>query len=576
MSQVNVASELAERPATQCPDCARTHSLRTLIPSPFQCIIARELMPTASETAAIREFVLETDAEIARRERDINRPRCEVVELRRRAEQHKAILAPIRRVPPEILAEIFLQLADIERFWGRSHNYYNDGEIFEKEYLTRPSLRTAPLIFGQISRKWRAVALSIPSLWNRISLKCTDKKMENNISLCNMWLKRSGALPLFFQFHRLIYFPSDVVSPKLVDDYRVLLRTILPHAKRWRSVDLENFPASSYKVLHDLLPNSVLVLEALSVRYDSREQPALVSTPWAGLHIAPKLRLLDFSSIRGAEIIVGGERPTFPWSQLTHIDVGDCSAYDCLRILGQALTAVACKFAVKHPSPLQHPPVSHSGLRTFKLKYDGDVFLLWSCLTCPLLSTLAIEKQVFSSNISLRGLPSFIARSGATIENFTLDSSSFDDTQFMASLTEMPRLRRLCVLEHGTGTQFTDAVWGSLTSNSPSPLVPDLESLRLEGATGFSHKSVVRMLESRVRTADSPADFVPKLKVVSITIFRNMSQSALSRLMEFEKFGLEIGVDVYSYNEEEEDGSEASDAESESEADGEESDEEDV
>jgi hypothetical protein len=210
------------------------------------------------------------------------------------------------------------------------------------------------------------------------------------------------------------------------------------------------------------------------------------------------------------------------------------------------------------------------------LEFDGDLFLLWSCLTCPLLSTLAIEKQVFSSNVSFRGLPSFIARSGATIENFTLGSSSFDDTQFMASLTEMPRLRHLYVLEHGTGTQFTDAVWGSLTSNSPSPLVPNLESLRLEGAIGFSHKSVVRMLESRVRTADSPVDFVPKLKVVNLIISRNMSGSACSRLMEFEKFGLEISVNVYPYSEEEEDGSEASDAESESEAEGEETDEEDV
>jgi hypothetical protein len=173
---------------------------------------------------------------------------------------------------------------------------------------------------------------------------------------------------------------------------------------------------------------------------------------------------------------------------------------------------------------------------------------------------------------SFHGLPSFITRSGATIENFTLDGSSLDDTQFMASLTAMPRLRRLAVVEYG-GTQFTDEVWESLTErpNLPPPLVPNLETLRLEGAKGFSHKSLLWMLETRVRTTGSPADFLPKLKVVDLSIFRNMSESAQMRLMEFKKFGLEISIDV-SCDEEDEEGSEASDVESESEAAGEEED----
>ncbi|KAJ7837088.1 hypothetical protein B0H14DRAFT_2183815, partial [Mycena olivaceomarginata] len=223
--------------------------------------------------------------------------------LRRRAEQHKAIIAPIQRVPPEIMAEIFLQLAAIQR-----------------KYLVMPVPHVAPLIFAEISRKWRAIALSIPSLWNCISLKCTDEKMQNNISLCSTWLERSGALPLSFQFYRP-YTPH--VPQEAVDRCQGLLKTILPFARRWRLLDLKGLPASSYDILHDLLPNSVPMLEIVSISHSWEQQPAFTSTPWAGLRTAPKLRFLYFDSIGQADIMVGGERPTFPWSQLTHIDVED-------------------------------------------------------------------------------------------------------------------------------------------------------------------------------------------------------------------------------------------------------------
>jgi hypothetical protein len=168
------------------------------------------------------------------------------------------------------------------------------------------------------------------------------------------------------------------------------------------------------------------------------------------------------------------------------------------------------------------------------------------------------------SNISFDGVPSFIARCGATIEKFTLGGSTLDDTQFMACLSDMPRLRHLRVREHETDPQFTDEVWESLTwrPDSQSPLIPGLERLNLDAAGDFSHKAVARMLESRVQTADSPADFVQKLKTVEFEIRRNLSRSACRRLTAFGEFGLDIDLEVM-FEEGEEYGSEASDAENE-------------
>ncbi|KAJ7349124.1 hypothetical protein DFH08DRAFT_864490 [Mycena albidolilacea] len=126
--------------------------------------------------------------------------------------------------------------------------------------------------------------------------------MQSNISLCSTWLERSGALPLSFQFYRP-YTPH--VPQESVNRCQGLLKTILPFARRWRLLDLKELPASSYDILHDLLPNSVPMLEIVSISHSWQQQPLFTSTAWAGLRTAPKLRFLYFDSIGRADINYG-------------------------------------------------------------------------------------------------------------------------------------------------------------------------------------------------------------------------------------------------------------------------------
>ncbi|KAJ7739673.1 hypothetical protein DFH07DRAFT_752170 [Mycena maculata] len=189
-----------------------------------------------------------------------------------------------------------------------------------------------------------------------------------------------------------------------------------------------------------------------------------------------------------------GEPLGFPWSQLTHICLEDCSLNDCHHILSQASTAIACTFDVTRSSSLEPTPVSHLHLQNLKLTSAVELRELWDCLTCSSLSTLYVEDP----QTHVHGLLEFLSRSGKTIEDFTLDSSALDDTQSLACLRNMPILRRLTVEEFGTGTQFTDRVCEALTLASEgtmSPLVPNLEYLHLIGAS-FSHRTMARMLES--------------------------------------------------------------------------------
>ncbi|KAJ7483482.1 hypothetical protein FB451DRAFT_991164, partial [Mycena latifolia] len=62
-------------------------------------------------------------------------------------------LSPLRRMPPELLGEIFSwTLPSVQEALGRRR--------FQDKH--------SPWVFTQVCHRWRAVALSTPSLWSQI------------------------------------------------------------------------------------------------------------------------------------------------------------------------------------------------------------------------------------------------------------------------------------------------------------------------------------------------------------------------------------------------------------------------
>ncbi|KAJ6525986.1 hypothetical protein B0H19DRAFT_908796, partial [Mycena capillaripes] len=70
-------------------------------------------------------------------------------EALKRVRQHHDILSPVRRVPPELVCEIFT--------WTVSSNDAAGEAIMV--------VKTPPWYLGHISRSWRHTALSFGSLW---------------------------------------------------------------------------------------------------------------------------------------------------------------------------------------------------------------------------------------------------------------------------------------------------------------------------------------------------------------------------------------------------------------------------
>ncbi|KAJ7669992.1 hypothetical protein DFH06DRAFT_1083616 [Mycena polygramma] len=87
-----------------------------------------------------------------------------------------SVLSPIRRVPPEIVCEIFS--------WTLPRTRRSAGEP--------PT--GAPWYLGQISGVWRQITLSLPSLWSSMAIIHTEDLHLQTSRRCP-WLRRSSSGP---------------------------------------------------------------------------------------------------------------------------------------------------------------------------------------------------------------------------------------------------------------------------------------------------------------------------------------------------------------------------------------------
>ncbi|KAK7007420.1 hypothetical protein R3P38DRAFT_3212521 [Favolaschia claudopus] len=93
---------------------------------------------------------------------------------------NQAIFSPVRRIPPEILSEIFSHLAPPTKDMG----FFVLMEQWDIGVTWFLSL---------VCRRWRAVALSMPSLWSLVVISATMP-----LSLVECQMKRSRKLQIYF------------------------------------------------------------------------------------------------------------------------------------------------------------------------------------------------------------------------------------------------------------------------------------------------------------------------------------------------------------------------------------------
>ncbi|KAJ6513020.1 hypothetical protein C8R45DRAFT_332248 [Mycena sanguinolenta] len=285
-------------------------------------------------------------------------------------EAHRALLSPIRRIPPEVLGEIFVHC------------------LSRDDPFIKAAVDCCPLLLTQISSNWRSVALATPSLWASIAVKLTTKSCLPKLDLIKEWIARSGSWPLSFCIEEFItkdYYDEGMITSTAV------LNLYAPHYHRWRAIRLQyqdwRIDTGFLGLPRDVPPQT---LESLHLARDF----------WQTAEYDQLSLMLSAPRLQNCTWVSNTEIGTFhaPFPQLTTLLLErPLVAEDFMRILCEGPKIELYQFfvlgsaAVSNLTPLASPFVLRHNLRSLDL--TADLFgPLFSQLELPSLTHISLRR----------------------------------------------------------------------------------------------------------------------------------------------------------------------------------------
>ncbi|KAJ6493320.1 hypothetical protein C8R45DRAFT_1212700 [Mycena sanguinolenta] len=232
-------------------------------PPGFRSTIASSLADVACYNIEIERLVAERDA------------------LKQYCDQCSSVLAPVKRLPIEILVEIFTLCSSTPRLFC---DWTQD--------VSDPVDQPHPMNLLQVCSSWYEIVVGTPSLWSNIKL---DFERITDEELIMAYLSRS--------LDRSQPHPLTMYVNSWQEDYCFL--ELLRNAPRWRMVDLcIDFDGEHPHVLRSHVPGNLPLLERLELGGDCADLDIFET--------APKLAHVMLSN-------VVDPLPKLPWSQLREL-----------------------------------------------------------------------------------------------------------------------------------------------------------------------------------------------------------------------------------------------------------------
>ncbi|KAI5900365.1 uncharacterized protein SCHCODRAFT_02661889 [Schizophyllum commune H4-8] len=413
-------------------------------------------------------------AQIATLQKDLDAVREQVA-------LHRGLVSCYRRVPPEILSDIFV-LA-LPNDWDKRWNMLGT--------------RQRVLNFASVCTSWRAVALTMtPKLWTTLNL-CdgTFRAMQRHPWALEMELAKTGQAQL--DLHICIS-PFRSPGAENLDDFwhDRSWGLLCAQSHRWRQLSLDGAPMSAY---NDLVGREFPLLTRLSAVFSSYQWAADTTVP---LHVFETTNAIEDLSVEYDCTIRDLEIPR-TW-KITSLDI-QCTTEFGGSILEPCLDAIiacrdtlqSCTLSSETDSALanaQLRPTQFPHLRILTLYYHA--ILLCPCFAVPNLGSLHLYRRIYDEIDPYEALTSLLDCS----ENCT-------------------SLRSLWL--HGLPpSPNQDSITGILRR---IPYLEDLELANIEDPQDLDDVFVrPELLHAMTRDPDTPDSFffLPKLKrLVVVTQF---------------------------------------------------------
>ncbi|KAK7006033.1 hypothetical protein R3P38DRAFT_3041071, partial [Favolaschia claudopus] len=255
--------------------------------SPFASRLHTNYCASDDEIFELEELLVEPRLRLAKVDGEILALRQKLYELVEQRDSldayiqsHKALMSPIRRIPLDVLEQIFIACLPAHRNCVMS-------------------AQEAPVLLGRVCSSWRTLSLSAPRLWSRLHIVLPPpdheslsrdgdiyaSKTAQRLEVASAWLGRTGTCPLSISVERNFH-------PNLLDLPEDLVETLIPYASRWQNLRLA-LPFSGLERLSMLSENDVPLLMSLSLSTPNVD-PEFTWSP-AGILYAPNLSKFEFA-----------------------------------------------------------------------------------------------------------------------------------------------------------------------------------------------------------------------------------------------------------------------------------------
>lgn len=495
-------------------------STRSKIPkSPVPLLLRSNDPPSTQDIARILQTIGEVEAKLKAKSNGASQSpsqgtgTCPYTQF---IEAHKAILSPFRRLPTELIVEIFLH------YRMKPHHLKHN---------------SVPWTLSHICHRWRIIALNMPTLWSDLPsmrLGSMEKHhLKRRIASLSTLLTRSGNYGLTFHLAK--------TATATLDD--AVLTMLFEHSERWASVSLF--------ISEDVCAH----FAKIKGRISSLRSLNLLLTRTGHLHvdmfeIAPKLREVTLGSLTWPGIV------KLPWNQLTsftedasrtdHIVAVFKSAAESLQKLNFITDQSWALFdgsAVIRPTTL--PNLTCLALQT---PFETGLRSILDSLTVPALQELVLK--IFTMQPLTTDALNLINRSRCMLRNLVIYTSPSQNIEPILKAT--PTLTTLDINDPSQTLICALTTVDTSGAHHQWALLPQLTSLTIRIAPTYPLLNELNRL-ARVRCdlfleqgAANTADLHPLLvfNIASPLLTQNMGQNfdawAHARFAQkcFETFGL--------------------------------------
>ncbi|KAJ6502726.1 hypothetical protein C8R47DRAFT_214246 [Mycena vitilis] len=427
-------------PAVDLPEAPTAPDLTHLLNS-NDVPLDSEIPPILSIVSDGQEQLQAVDSQIA----DLQAALAQLVQKRtqiaERVRQHRAIVSPVRRAPPELLGDILA--------------------------LTLSSRKHLPPYLSHICRSWKLAALAYPLLWSFITLRHSSR---DRLPLIEALLQRSSNAPLNISWN------GTPIDQPLVD-------AVLAHCSRWRSFYVNARVGETAD--SEWLQPACGRLTALQVFSLSQDGPNTILTNI--FSAAPMLRRVRMTDWHDPDI---SPSVAIPWRQITtYRGVDDTSRQRKILMAAPNLVQCSVRF-LGAGQPHEDTPITLPQLRRLCVQRTGSL----RHLTAPLLDELmSADNSKQETSLAL----SFLHRSSCSLKKLILKRCDLT-SDLVDVLRHLIHLKYLCIESNSFKPQMQGDFFRSMTVNgAPHDLCPNLGSLVYEFEGPFAYDAFVIMARSR-------------------------------------------------------------------------------